>query len=397
MKINKLIIILLAVLLLLSSCGDDKILGPSDLFVLSDSSSEKIPDLSPAAGKYELLGRQNITCLLNFSNCYLFIHFSDLTHAVLKGESTENGVLFSGYTKPMLSAANFVPTEIFISSSILEQINKNNISPDLKLDFRLGDLTTELKFSTKIEENEFMIFGHRGGGTMGFSIPAPENSLEIIGLSSVYGANGVEVDIMLTKDKIPILFHDENITPRTVESQIVMGRVEDYYYSHIEYYCRLYNGEKIPTLEQALEFILHETKLKYVWLDCKTNEIESILLLQREYNQKAVELNRDLIIYIGLPDEDVWNAYMNSSLRAECPSICELSPEKTLESESKLWSQRWTQGINTENIDMLLKHGIKTVFWPVNDREVIKDITDNTKANGVITDYPQYIYFIINE
>lgn len=397
MKPYIVICLLITGIILHYSCDQYKFLGPAEMFTLSDDTSSQIPNLIKANGIYKLEGYEEKTYILNFAQNYLSIHSSDLRHSILKAARTQEGIIFKGYSKPMLSATEFVKTEIYITEEQLNKIISNNIGESLKFDCQFGRKKSELILEKEFLEKEFIIFGHRGGGIAGYSIPAPENSLEIIALSNLYGANGVEIDIRVTKDNIPILFHDETITPRTVESQIVMGKVNDFYFSHIEYYCRLYNGEKIPSLEKALDYILNNTSLKYVWLDCKTKELENIMLIQKTYNLKAKSLNRDLIIFIGLPDDEIFQSYMNSPLKADCPSICELSPEKAIESNSKIWSQRWTQGINNEKIDMLLQKGIITAYWPVNDQEVLNTIIRNTNTKAVITDYPQFIYYLLNE
>jgi glycerophosphoryl diester phosphodiesterase len=54
------------------------------------------------------------------------------------------------------------------------------------------------------------IFAHRGGGTL-----APENTLEGMQLAQRMGFEGVEFDVMLTRDEVPVLMHDP-IFGRTV-------------------------------------------------------------------------------------------------------------------------------------------------------------------------------------
>jgi glycerophosphoryl diester phosphodiesterase len=50
------------------------------------------------------------------------------------------------------------------------------------------------------------IVAHRGGGTL-----APENTLAGLRLASRLGYQGVEVDIKLTRDDVPILMHDDGL------------------------------------------------------------------------------------------------------------------------------------------------------------------------------------------
>ena len=50
------------------------------------------------------------------------------------------------------------------------------------------------------------ILAHRGGGTQ-----APENTLAGLRLAASLGYRGVEVDVKLTLDDVPILMHDDNL------------------------------------------------------------------------------------------------------------------------------------------------------------------------------------------
>jgi glycerophosphoryl diester phosphodiesterase len=55
------------------------------------------------------------------------------------------------------------------------------------------------------------VVAHRGGGTL-----APENTLAAISHGMSLGYSAIEIDVMLTKDKVPILMHDEH-TGRTIQ------------------------------------------------------------------------------------------------------------------------------------------------------------------------------------
>lgn len=58
------------------------------------------------------------------------------------------------------------------------------------------------------------LIAHRGGGTL-----APENTIAAIAHGVSEGYHAVEFDVMLSKDRIPVLMHDE-YTGRTVKSSI---------------------------------------------------------------------------------------------------------------------------------------------------------------------------------
>lgn len=98
-----------------------------------------------------------------------------------------------------------------------------------------------------------LIIGHRGA--CGY---APENTLESIKTAADMGVTWVELDVMLTKDSVPIIFHDDTLDRTTNGS----GNVADTLYEdirHLEtgsWFADSFAGIKIPTLEEALELIV---------------------------------------------------------------------------------------------------------------------------------------------
>src|SRR2546430_17414515 len=54
------------------------------------------------------------------------------------------------------------------------------------------------------------VVGHRGAGTL-----TPENTLAGIRKAATMGFGGVEFDVMLSADKVPLLIHDETLDRTT--------------------------------------------------------------------------------------------------------------------------------------------------------------------------------------
>ncbi|MEC9490988.1 MAG: glycerophosphodiester phosphodiesterase [Halanaerobiales bacterium] len=94
------------------------------------------------------------------------------------------------------------------------------------------------------------IIGHRGG-TAGY----PENTLINFRRAVSCGADGVELDVQMTKDGKVVVIHDELID-RTMNGR---GLVKNYNLKELkklnagEYLDPKFNEEKIPTLNEVLE------------------------------------------------------------------------------------------------------------------------------------------------
>jgi glycerophosphoryl diester phosphodiesterase len=96
------------------------------------------------------------------------------------------------------------------------------------------------------------IIGHRGS-----SGTAPENTLKAINLAWEEGADGVEIDVRLTKDAQIVLIHDKTVWRTAGGREWVVHRCD------LEKLRRLNfgQGEKIPTLQEALEALPKDKEL----------------------------------------------------------------------------------------------------------------------------------------
>ncbi len=90
------------------------------------------------------------------------------------------------------------------------------------------------------------VIGHRGAAGH-----APENTLASVRRARALGATWVEVDVKLTRDGVPVLFHDDDLK-RTTDGQ---GPVAAHTLAELaerdagSWYGAQFAGEPIPTLE----------------------------------------------------------------------------------------------------------------------------------------------------
>lgn len=105
------------------------------------------------------------------------------------------------------------------------------------------------------------IFGHRG-----YPAKFPENSLAGFRYVVAHQIDGVEFDVHLTKDQIPVIMHDETIN-RTTDGT---GRIVDYTLAELRKF-KLGNGEPIPTLDELLD--VFENQDVWINLEFKTDNI----------------------------------------------------------------------------------------------------------------------------
>lgn len=103
------------------------------------------------------------------------------------------------------------------------------------------------------------IIGHRGAASY-----APENTLEGIHTAADMGVKWVELDVKLTRDQVPVMFHDDTLE-RTTNGA---GKVAETDYDDLKaleagsWFGDSFAGIKIPTLEEAIETLI-ERKLGF--------------------------------------------------------------------------------------------------------------------------------------
>jgi glycerophosphoryl diester phosphodiesterase len=89
------------------------------------------------------------------------------------------------------------------------------------------------------------MYAHRG-----LHLDYPENSLSAIKLAADKGY-GIEFDVHLTKDNIPVIFHDDTLSRMCS----VKGYLRDYTYEQLKEFRLMGTDEKIPTLEEVLKIV----------------------------------------------------------------------------------------------------------------------------------------------
>ena len=97
------------------------------------------------------------------------------------------------------------------------------------------------------------VIGHRGAAAY-----APENTIESILTAVEMGVKWVELDVKLTKDMVPIIFHDDDLD-RTTNGH---GPVAEMNFNDIRdleagsWFSDSFAGIKIPTLEEVIDVVL---------------------------------------------------------------------------------------------------------------------------------------------
>jgi len=103
-----------------------------------------------------------------------------------------------------------------------------------------------LQVLEKDSRAHFVNYAHRGASDY-----TPENTMLAFYTGLYMGANGIETDVRMTKDGVPVLFHDSTLTRLTGAE----GGVGDYTLAQLREFILEKDGktDRIPTLEEFLQ------------------------------------------------------------------------------------------------------------------------------------------------
>jgi glycerophosphoryl diester phosphodiesterase len=220
------------------------------------------------------------------------------------------------------------------------------------------------------------ILGHRG-----LPVLYKENTLQSLLAPFSFGADGIETDVRLTKDGVPVLIHDETLTNFCGAGV----RVGDLTLAELKEYKS--NGETIPTLEEFLKLAPKNRCLNIEVKEYEAGEL-SVLICKTFYEGEIIfsSFNHRLINelkerysglkfgylfdeqHISMSDEEILALFDKNTYSAHLPVIGLLYfPERLV-----------------NIIKELKKREIKIVLWTVNSKNDIARITEY--VDYVITD-----------
>lgn len=237
-----------------------------------------------------------------------------------------------------------------------------------------------------------MIWAHRGA-----SAYAPENSMEAFMMARNMGADGIELDIHLSKDGHLVVSHDETVDrcsdgkglindkslPELLELDFSNGK-ENFF------------NTRIPTLEQVLEFIKGSNLTLNI-------EIKNEIIFYEGIEEKAI----NLVSKMGLDHKVIYSSFNHYSLTI----VKKLKPSAhigLLYSEAMVDPCLYAKHLGAVAIhpyyrtlmvpgiiENCKKHSIKIHPWTVDRQDDINWLLEEN-VDAIITNRPDYAVSIRN-
>ncbi len=331
----------------------------------------------------------------------------DIAYLICEGKKSGGDILLNGYWRKMTGVETGIVRLTIKAAQGADLIvsNGNITTGSIIISGVYGNgqdapvIPIVFTYGRKLyNKTPFQVLAHRSGGRTSDLLPVSENSVEMIRMTPEFGSTGVEIDVRLTSDGVPILYHDPGLNLRETQKSGLIGPIENYSFDQLSTFVRLIHGEKIPTLRQALDAVVYQTGLQFVWLDTKYNgDLQIVRNIQKEYLLKAAAAGRTLKIVIGLPTEETMNNFLKLPDFAAAPNLCELSLEDVDKTNAEVWAPRFTLGTQNESVAKVHAAGKLAFVWTLDVPDYMQQFLRDGHFDGILSNYPSavaYNYYV---
>jgi glycerophosphoryl diester phosphodiesterase len=215
--------------------------------------------------------------------------------------------------------------------------------------------------------------GHRGARAY-----APENTLTSFKKALGIGVDAIELDVRKTKDNQLVVIHDDNVK-RTTNGD---GLVCELTLKDIKGFSAE-GGEKIPTLEEALDFL--DKKVK-VLVELKEEGIEKQVL--SVIHERDLEKNVVITSFSETALKEVRE--LNDKVETGLIYAKHKNPIKAALDLKANYLVAIYRFVHTANVEKAHENGLKVVVWTINNPEEVEAYIKKG-VDGIASDKPDIL------
>ena len=225
----------------------------------------------------------------------------------------------------------------------------------------------------------------------GYSGKFDENTMIAFKKAIEYKADGIETDVQLSKDNVPVIIHDETLD-RTTDGR---GYVKDYTLAELKKF-RTKSGEEIPTLKELLELVA-DSDLKILNLELKNSIFpyegleEKVLDMIYQYNLKEKiiisSFNHLSLIKVRKLDEEIRLGALTDSTLVNVPRYLK-------DISVQCYHPCFPSILNEEYMREIKEAGIIVNPYTVNEEEHMKMVM-KFKVDSIITNEVERLYNLL--
>lgn len=238
------------------------------------------------------------------------------------------------------------------------------------------------------------VIAHRGS-----SGQAPENTLASLHLAGQQGIKWVEIDVMLSADGIPVIFHDDYLARTTNgEGLIHKSTLQDLQKLDAgSWKDEEYAGQRIPTLQEAIEVIAqYKMGLNLELKPCEGLEEETTAAsidVLKQYWPKELPLLLSSFNYFSLTSaRTLWPEIQLGYNVSAIPQAWQ-SRLETLDCAGLHIHQSF---FNKEQVAEIKAAGYKVLAFTINNESLALDLYAQG-LDAVFSDYPHQIQGALNQ
>jgi glycerophosphoryl diester phosphodiesterase len=230
-------------------------------------------------------------------------------------------------------------------------------------------------------ESKPYVWAHRGASGL-----APENTLAAFSLAEQLGADGIELDVHLSRDGVPVVMHDETVD-RTTDYR---GAIADFSLSTLQtldagrWFDRKFAGEPVPTLAEVLSWADNRLRLN---IEIKSPQAgRAVLELLSEYPKAEVLISsfqHGLLFSLREWSIDLPLAFLTES----CFWRVALKRAVACRAES---FHPPAEHVSRMLINACHRHGLAVYPWTVDDESQYRNLV-RMGVDGVFTNLPNRI------
>ncbi len=248
------------------------------------------------------------------------------------------------------------------------------------------------------DNDGFIVIAHRGA-----SAYYPENTMAAFRGAVEMGADMIELDVLISRDNIPVVFHDAKLDRKSDGK----GLVSEYTLQELKqldagsWFDPRFKGEKIPSLEEVLIYTRDKIALN---IEIKTEAVSEspengierkVIDLVRKYDMtdKVIISSFDyrVIDRFAAMAPEIKTALLYERRQSHGRTPTELVSDYRADAFNfsvRQMADNWTEALNRKSIPFFV--------YTVNDPEAMKTVISKG-AKGIFTDKPDVLKKVAEE
>lgn len=238
----------------------------------------------------------------------------------------------------------------------------------------------------------FLVIAHRGA-----SYYAPENTMASFKMAYEMQADMIELDVLLTKDHVPVVMHYPELAMRSTGK----GQVHSINYSELKkmdagrWFSEEFRGEAIPTLEEVLEWATGkislniEIKPEAFTEKTKDSTEQQVVDLVHKYKMEnhvlisSFEYKSIMRMKLLAPNIATGLLYdISDDIQGSPVKLMNLTQADTFHINHRTINSKW--------LNQCKENNIPTLVYTVNNRRHMLNLIRNG-VTGIFTDRPDVL------